>query len=124
MQRGQQGGLFVIIIVALRPERFGKGRILAVPGAGIFFGLKRAHFGVDAAVAERLVQPADAVVHGGDKHQVAGRPSVKFAVSEDTGMPNSVMSATLRQPIISHSSVRIGSIQALNGPSPAVLSYR
>ena len=34
------------------------------------------------------------------------------------------MSATLRQPIICHSFVRIGSIHALYGPSPIVLSYR
>src|SRR5216684_4485524 len=40
------------------------------------------------------------------------------------GMPNLVISETFFHPIICHSSVRIGSSQALYGPSPTVLSYR
>jgi len=38
------------------------------------------------------------------------------------GIPILVISETLCQPIICHSSVRIGSSQALYGPSPTVLS--
>src|SRR4029077_10359634 len=40
------------------------------------------------------------------------------------GIPNFVISETLFQPIICHSSARIGSIHALYGPSPTVLSYK
>src|ERR671919_681287 len=40
------------------------------------------------------------------------------------GIPNLVISDTLCQPIICHSSVRIGSSHALYGPSPTVLSYK
>src|ERR1700757_749333 len=32
----EQRGLFVVVVVALRPENFGKRRIGPVPGAGIF----------------------------------------------------------------------------------------
>ena len=38
-----------------------------------------------AAVAERLVQAADAVVRRGHEHQVAGRPRVERAEREDAG---------------------------------------
>src|SRR4029078_602153 len=38
------------------------------------------------------------------------------------GIPNFVISETLFQPIICHSSVRMGSSHALYGPSPMVLS--
>src|SRR5579859_7781855 len=64
-----------------------------------------------------LCNAAKNIKYPGD--QVSNSPCVNTP-----GIPNFVMSCTLRQPIISHSSVRIGSTHALNGPSPAVLSYR
>ena len=85
MKRGQQAGLFVIVVVALRPERFRQRRILAVPGARVFFRVERALERVRAAVAKRFVEAADAVVHGGDEHQVARRPGVEHAVRENAG---------------------------------------
>ena len=85
MQRGQHAGLLVVVVVALRPFRLGQRRILLEPGARVLVGPQRALFGVRAAVAERLVQAADAVVHGGDEHQVAGRPRVERAVREHAG---------------------------------------
>src|SRR6266545_7224373 len=48
----------------------------------------------------------------------------KLPCAKTPGMPNFVISETLFQPIICHSSARIGSIHALYGPSPIVLSYR
>ena len=47
---------------------------------------------------------------------------VLFTFFLPNGIPNFVISETLFQPIICHSSARIGSIQALYGPSPTVLS--
>ena len=85
MQRSQQAGLFVIVVIALRPKHLRKRRILTIPGAGVLLGLERALLGVRAAVAKRFVKAADAVVHRGDKHQVAGRPSVEIAVRKDAG---------------------------------------
>ena len=83
--RRQQRALFVVVVVALRPGDDGQWRILAVPGARIFLGREDALFGVGAAVAEGLIEAADAVVHGGEEHEVAGAPGVEVAVGEDAG---------------------------------------
>ena len=85
VQRGQQPALLVVIVVALRPQHLGQRRIGPVPGALVFIGIEDALLGVGAAVAERLVQTADAVVHRGDKHQIAGTPGVEAAMGEHAG---------------------------------------
>ena len=52
----------------------------------VWFGRERPLQRVGAAaVAERLVQPADAVVRRGDEHQIAGRPGVERAEREHAG---------------------------------------
>src|SRR5712691_1771892 len=48
----------------------------------------------------------------------------KSPCANTPGMPNLVISETLFQPIICHSSVRIGSSQALYGPSQIVQYLR
>ena len=75
----------VVVVVALRPHRLRQRRVLLVPGAGVVVGLELALHRVGAGVAERLVEPADAVVHRPDEHQVAGRPRVEGAVGEGAG---------------------------------------
>ena len=84
-QRRQQPGLGVVVVVALRPHGLRQRRILLVPRAGIVVGLELALHRVRAAVAERLVEPADAVVHRADEHQVARRPCVEGAVGKGAG---------------------------------------
>ena len=84
-QRGEQAGLLVIVVVALRPQHGRQRRIRLVPGALVFLGLEDALDGVGAGVAVGLVQAADAVVHRGDEHQVAGTPRVEVAVGEHAG---------------------------------------
>src|SRR5579863_2257819 len=64
-ERGEQRVLFVVIVVALRPGDDGQRRILLVPGAGVLVRREDALLGIGAAVAEGLVEAADAVVHGG-----------------------------------------------------------
>ena len=56
--RGEQRGLLVIVVVALRPVDDGQRGILAVPGAGVFLRREDALFGVGAAVAEGFVEAA------------------------------------------------------------------
>jgi len=87
VERGQQPRLLVIVVVALGPFRFGQRRVLLVPGARVLVGPQLALHGVRAAVAERFVQAADAVVQRGDEHQVAGRPGVEVPVREHAGHP-------------------------------------
>ena len=60
---------------------------MLVPGARRVFRVKRALNGVRAGVAESFVEAADAVVRGGNKHQIAGRPGIEAAVREDAGHP-------------------------------------
>ncbi len=62
-----------------------------------------------------LCSAARNIKYPGD--QVSKSPCVKTP-----GIPNFVMSATFRDAIMFHSSARIGSIHALYGPSPTVLS--
>ena len=85
MQRSEQSGFFVIVIVALRPQRFGKRRIGAIPGARVFVGFQRAFARVGAAIAKGFIKTADAVVHRGDEHQITGRPGIEIAVSKNAG---------------------------------------
>src|ERR1019366_301307 len=85
VERGEHAGLFVIVVVALRPLRLGERRILLVPRACVLIGAQGALFGVGAGVAERFIEAADAVVHGGNEHQVTGGPGVEGAVGEDAG---------------------------------------
>ena len=82
---GQEGAFFVVVVIALRPVDDWVRRILPVPCAGIFFGGEDALFRVCAAVAEGFIEAADAVVHGGEEHEVAGAPGVEVAVGEDAG---------------------------------------
>ena len=82
IQRDQQPRLLVVVVVPLRPPRLRKRRVLLVPGARGLVRAERALDRVGAAVAERLVQPADAVVRRGDEHQITGRPGVECAVRE------------------------------------------
>ena len=87
MQRSEQPGLFVIVIVPLGPKYFGQRGILAVPGAGVLFRLECPFLRVRAAIAKCFVEPADAVVQGRDEHQVARRPGIEIPVREDAGHP-------------------------------------
>ncbi len=86
-QGGEQGRLLVVVVVALRPLRPRQRRVLLEPGTRVLARRHGAFDRVGAAVAKRLVQPARAVAHGGDEHQVAGRPGVERAVREGTGHP-------------------------------------
>ena len=86
-QRRQQPGQRVVVVVALRPHRLRQRRVLLEPGSCVIVWLELAFHRVGAGVAERLVQPADAVVHRPDEHQVAGRPRVEGAVGERPGHP-------------------------------------
>ena len=87
-QRDEQPGLFVVVVVAQRPLHVRDRRVLLEPGAlGLRRGERAIHGFRGAAVAERLVQAADAVVRRGDEHQVAGRPGVEIAVREHAGHP-------------------------------------
>src|SRR5262249_48086465 len=52
VQRGEQSGLLVVVVVALRPGRLRQRRILFVPGARVLVGPQLAHDRVGAAVAE------------------------------------------------------------------------
>src|ERR1019366_6730680 len=42
VERGEYAGLFVVVVVALRPLRLGKRLILLEPGAGVLIGAQRA----------------------------------------------------------------------------------
>ncbi len=84
-QRGQQPRQRVVVVVALRPHGLRQRRVLLVPRARVVVRLQLPLDGVGARVAERLVEPADAVVHRPDEHQVAGRPRVEGAVGERAG---------------------------------------
>src|SRR6478672_4202232 len=74
LERDQQSRLLVVVVVAQRPLDPRQRRVLAPPGALRLARRERAleRFG-GAAIAESLVQPADAVVRGRHEHQVAGR---------------------------------------------------
>ncbi len=84
-ERDEEPRLLVVVVVALRPLDARPGRILAVPGARILLRSELAHLGVGAAIAESLVEAADAAVHRRQEHQVAGTPGVELAVGEDAG---------------------------------------
>ncbi len=85
LQRGEQAGLLVVVVVALRPGHHRQRRVRLVPGALVFLRLENALDGVGAVVAEGFVEPTDAVVHGGDEHQIARAPGVEAAVGEHAG---------------------------------------
>ena len=84
-ERDEEPRLLVVVVVALRPLDARPGRILAIPGARILLRRELAHLGVGAAIAEGLVEAADAVVHRRQEHEVAGAPGVELAVGEDAG---------------------------------------
>jgi hypothetical protein len=84
---------------------------------------KNALLGISATVAKRLIQAADAVVQTSKEHQVSGAPRIEVAVRKHTRhTENSASAPTLFQPSSAHSFARTGSIHALYGPSPTVLS--
>ena len=83
-KRGEQSAFLVVVVVALRPVHYGQRWILAVPGARVVFGAEDTLLGVGAAVAEGFIEPADAVVHAGQEHQVSGTPCVEVSVREDS----------------------------------------
>ncbi len=85
MQRSEKPGLLIIIVVALRPHRLRQRRVLAIPGAAILFRSKLAFHSIRAAVAKSLIEPADAVVHGGDEHQVSRGPRIKIPMRKNAG---------------------------------------
>src|SRR3954452_12755212 len=58
-ERGEQGGLFIIIVVALGPGDGGIGRVLTIPGSGILIGRENPLLGVGAPVAKGFVEPAN-----------------------------------------------------------------
>ena len=85
-QRDEQPCLLVVVVVPERPPDLGQRRILSIPrprrllrGQGSLHRLGR------TAVAERLVEAADAVVRRRDEHQVPRRPRVERAVREHAG---------------------------------------
>ena len=78
--------------------------------------------GVGAAVAEGFVEAADAVVHRGKKHQVAGAPGIEVAVGEDAG--HAELGHLLHVVPAEHLPLvgEDGIDPPLYGPSPTVLS--
>src|SRR6202167_3584517 len=72
----EQSAFFIVVVIALRPFHHRKRRILTVPGAHIILRLENALLGIGATVAESLIEAADAVMHAGQKHQVAGTPGI------------------------------------------------
>ena len=85
VQRGQQAGLFIIVVVALRPAHFRQWRVRTVPGARVIVGIENAIDRIGAGVAESFIQAADAVMHRGHEHQVTRTPGVEPAVGEHAG---------------------------------------
>src|ERR1700733_9128416 len=73
-ERGEQRTLFVVVVVALRPENLRQRWIRLVPGALVLVRREDALDGIGAAVAEGFIEAADAIVHGGEEHEVAGTP--------------------------------------------------
>src|SRR5262249_10859249 len=76
--------LFIIVIVALRPLRFGQRRILPIPGPLVLLRCERTLQRIGASISEGLVKTADAVMRGSEKHQIAWRPRVEITMSKDT----------------------------------------
>ena len=66
----QQSGLLVIVVVALRPFRCRQRRVLPVPCPLVLLGGERTFERVGAAIPESLIETADPVVRGRDKHEV------------------------------------------------------
>src|SRR5208282_4594635 len=83
--RCQQCRLLVVVVVSLRPVDDWQRWILAVPRARIFLWREDALFRISTAVAEGLIEAADAVVHCCQEHQVAWTPGVEVAVCEYAG---------------------------------------
>ena len=82
-ERGEQCGLLIVVVIALRPHHYRQRRILPVPGARILLRLQDALFRVRSAVAEGLIQPADAVMHRRQEHQISRAPGIEVAVRKD-----------------------------------------
>src|SRR4029079_15664015 len=74
VERDDDPGLLVVVVVAQRPAHARDRRVLAEPGAGGLLRRQRPLFGVGAAaVAERLVEAADAALRRPPENNVNGR---------------------------------------------------
>src|SRR5258706_4603050 len=84
VERDEEPGLLVIVVVAERPHDAWQRGILPVPRPLRIVRSQRPLERLGgAAIAERLLHAADAVVHRRQEHEITGRPGVEVAVRED-----------------------------------------